>query len=37
VTRLEQIDFHVGVGLNSSSPNHFLGIGYSFRLDGVIN
>jgi Putative MetA-pathway of phenol degradation len=37
VTRLQQIDFHVGVGLNSSSPDHFLGIGYSFRLDGVIN
>jgi hypothetical protein len=37
VTRLEQIDFHVGVGLNSSSPDHFFGIGYSFRLDGLMN
>ena len=37
VTRLEQIDFHVGIGLNSSSPDHFLGIGYSFRLDGLMN
>ena len=35
VTRLQQLDFHVGVGLNSSSPDHFVGIGYSFRLDGV--
>ena len=35
VTRLEQIDFHAGFGLNSSSPDHFLGIGYSFRLDGL--
>jgi hypothetical protein len=35
VTKLEQIDFHVGVGLNSSSPDHFFGIGYSFRLDGL--
>ena len=33
VTSLEQLDFHVGFGLNSSSPDHFLGIGYSFRLD----
>jgi len=35
VTKVQQIDFHVGVGLNSSSPNHFFGIGYSFRLDGL--
>lgn len=35
VTRLQQLDFHVGLGLNSSSPDHFFGIGYSFRLDGV--
>jgi hypothetical protein len=33
VTRLQQVDFHVGFGLNSSSPDHFFGIGYSFRLD----
>ena len=33
VTRLQQLDFHVGFGLNSSSPDHFFGIGYSFRLD----
>jgi hypothetical protein len=35
VTKVEQIDFHVGFGLNSSSPDHFFGIGYSFRLDGL--
>ena len=33
VTRLQQVDFHLGFGLNSSSVNHFFGIGYSFRLD----
>jgi len=33
VTRLQQLDFHAGFGLNSSSPDHFFGIGYSFRLD----
>ena len=36
VTKLEQLDFHVGFGLNSSSPDHFFGVGYSFRLDGLI-
>jgi hypothetical protein len=35
VTRLQQLDFHAGFGLNSSSPDHFFGIGYSFRLDGL--
>jgi len=35
VTRLQQLDFHVGFGLNSSSPDHFFGIGYSFRLDDI--
>jgi hypothetical protein len=35
VTRLQQIDFHVGFGLNSSSPDQFFGVGYSFRLDGL--
>jgi hypothetical protein len=36
VTKVQQFDFHVGFGLNSSSPNHFFGIGYSFRLDGLL-
>jgi hypothetical protein len=35
VTKVQQLDFHVGFGLNSNSPNHFFGIGYSFRLDGL--
>jgi len=35
VTRLQQLDFHLGFGLNSSSPDHFFGIGYSFRFDGM--
>jgi hypothetical protein len=35
VTRLQQLDFHVGFGLNSSAPDHFFGIGYSFRFDGL--
>jgi hypothetical protein len=35
VTRLQQLDFHVGFGLNRSSPDHFFGVGYSIRFDGM--
>jgi len=34
-TNTQQFDFQAGFGLNSSSPDHFVGIGYSFRLDGL--
>jgi hypothetical protein len=34
-TRTQQLDFHAGFGLNSSSVDHYFGIGYSFRLDGL--
>jgi hypothetical protein len=34
-TKTQQLDFHAGVGLNSSSVDHYLGLGYSFRLDGL--
>jgi hypothetical protein len=27
------VDVHFGFGLNSASPDHFFGFGYSFRLD----
>jgi hypothetical protein len=33
ITRTQQLDFHVGVGLNSSTVDHYFGLGYSFRLD----
>jgi hypothetical protein len=36
LTKLQQLDFHLGLGLNSSSPDHFVGIGYSFRFDGLL-
>jgi Putative MetA-pathway of phenol degradation len=32
-TNTQQLDFQAGFGLNSSSVDHFFGIGYSFRLD----
>jgi outer membrane putative beta-barrel porin/alpha-amylase len=31
----EQIDFHVAFGLNHNSPATIVGIGYSFRIDGL--
>ena len=34
-TKTQQLDFHVGFGLNSSTVDHYFGIGYSIRLDGL--
>jgi hypothetical protein len=31
----QQIDFHVAFGLNHNAPNYIVGIGYSFRFDGL--
>jgi hypothetical protein len=36
LTKTQQLDFHAGFGLNSSSVDHYFGIGYSFRLDGLL-
>ena len=33
LTPTEQIDFHIGFGLNEISPKYFLGLGYSYRFD----
>ena len=33
ITKTQQIDFHLGVGLNQNAPAYIFGIGYSFRLD----
>lgn len=35
VTKQQQIDFHVGVGLSSAAVDHFVGIGYSFRFQAI--
>jgi hypothetical protein len=32
-TKNQQVDFQAGFGLNSASPDHYFGIGYSFRFD----
>jgi Putative MetA-pathway of phenol degradation len=31
----QQVDFHVAFGLNHNAPSYIVGIGYSFRLDGL--
>jgi hypothetical protein len=35
ITRTQQLDFHLGFGLNSNTVDHYFGIGYSFRLDDL--
>jgi hypothetical protein len=33
---LIRIGFHVAFGLNGVAPTYIFGIGYSFRVDGLI-
>jgi len=35
VTPTQQIDVHVGFGLNHNAPDYVVGVGYSIRLDGL--
>jgi hypothetical protein len=35
VTKTQQLDMHVGFGLNNNSPRYVVGLGYSFRIDDV--
>jgi hypothetical protein len=35
LTRTQQLDFHVGFGLNHNAPAYLFGVGYSHRLDGL--
>ncbi|OAF02373.1 hypothetical protein AYJ54_26910 [Bradyrhizobium centrolobii] len=37
LTPTQQIDFHLAVGLNHNSANYIVGIGYSFRVDGLFH
>jgi hypothetical protein len=34
-TKTQEVNYHVGVGLNRSSVDYYFGIGYSFRFDGL--
>jgi hypothetical protein len=35
LTRTEQLDMHIAFGLNHNAPDYIVGVGYSFRLDGL--
>ena len=35
LTRTQQLDFHFAVGLNHNAPSYIVGVGYSFRVDGL--
>jgi hypothetical protein len=35
LTKTEQFDLHVAVGLDRSAPKYIFGLGYSFRVDGL--
>jgi hypothetical protein len=35
ITPTQQVDLHVAFGLNRNSPNTIVGLGYSFRVDGL--
>jgi len=35
MNRTQQVDFHIAFGLNHNAPNYIVGVGYSFRLDGL--
>jgi hypothetical protein len=35
LTKTQQVDFHVGIGLNHNTPSYTVGVGYSFRVDGL--
>jgi len=35
ITPTQQVDFHVAFGLNRNSLNTIVGLGYSFRVDGL--
>jgi outer membrane putative beta-barrel porin/alpha-amylase len=35
VTLRQQLDFHLGFGLTPAAPDRYVGVGYSFRIDGL--
>ena len=34
-SRTQQLDFHIAFGLNHNAPSYIVGVGYSWRLDGL--
>jgi Putative MetA-pathway of phenol degradation len=37
ITPRNQVDLHIGVGVSRAAPDFFVGIGYSFRLDHLLD
>jgi hypothetical protein len=35
MNRIQQVDFHIAFGLNHNAPNYIVGVGYSYRFDGL--
>src|SRR5882757_411709 len=35
LSRNQQVDFHIAFGFNHNSPSYIVGVGYSFRFDGL--
>jgi hypothetical protein len=35
LSRLQQVDVHLAFGLNHNAPSYIVGVGYSFRIDGL--
>ena len=35
LNQTQQVDFHIAFGLNHNAPSYIVGVGYSFRLDGL--
>jgi hypothetical protein len=35
LSQTQQLDFHVAIGLNHNAPSYIVGVGYSFRIDGL--
>lgn len=35
INRTQQVDFHFAFGLNHNAPAYIVGVGYSFRFDGL--
>jgi hypothetical protein len=35
LTPTQQVDFHLALGLNHNAPSYIVGVGYSFRIDGL--
>jgi len=36
IAETQQIDMHLGFGLNNNTPNFAVGLGYSLRIDGLL-